>query len=45
MKILLLVFAAMSTLSGCSTLTNLTPPGKQQAQIIEESQTLSELRA
>jgi curli production assembly/transport component CsgG len=45
MKILLLVFAAMSTLSGCSTLTNLTPPDKQQAKIIEESQTLSELKA
>jgi curli production assembly/transport component CsgG len=44
MKNLLYVFVVMSTLSGCSALTNLIPPEKQQAQIIEVSQTLSELK-
>jgi curli production assembly/transport component CsgG len=44
MKIVLVVFASAVLLSGCSTLSKWVPPAKQEAQVIEVADTLSDIR-
>ncbi|MFQ3197744.1 MAG: curli production assembly/transport component CsgG [Paraglaciecola sp.] len=44
MKKLLILAASFTVLSACSTMTNLLPPNKQQATVIEVGDTLSDLK-